>query len=135
MLSVSWDTIRLFLHVLAATIWVGGQLVLAALVPVLRRFGTDALGAAARRFNQVAWTAFGVLVITGIWNIAAVSPPQGQGARYRTTLIVKLVVVAISGVTAALHIRSRTPGGRAVLGALTGISALAALFLGVLLAG
>ena len=31
MLTVSWDTIRLFLHVLAATIWVGGQLVLAAL--------------------------------------------------------------------------------------------------------
>ena len=37
MLAVSWDTIRLFLHILAATIWVGGQLVLAALVPVLRR--------------------------------------------------------------------------------------------------
>jgi putative copper export protein len=37
MLSVSWDTIRLFLHVLAATIWVGGQITLAALVPVLRR--------------------------------------------------------------------------------------------------
>jgi len=28
MLVVSWDTIRLFLHVLAATIWVGGQLIL-----------------------------------------------------------------------------------------------------------
>jgi len=25
MLPVSWDTIRLFLHVLAATVWVGGQ--------------------------------------------------------------------------------------------------------------
>jgi hypothetical protein len=45
------------------------------------------------------------------------------------------VVVLISGVTAALHIRSRTPRGRAVMGALTGLSALAALFLGVLLAG
>jgi len=45
MLPVSWDTVRLFLHVLAATIWVGGQLVLAALIPVLRRFGSEALGA------------------------------------------------------------------------------------------
>jgi uncharacterized membrane protein len=26
MLSVNWDTIRLFLHVLAATVWVGGQI-------------------------------------------------------------------------------------------------------------
>jgi putative copper export protein len=135
MLAVSWDTIRLFLHVLAATIWVGGQLVLAALVPVLRRFGADALGAAARRFNQVAWTAFGVLVVTGIWNIVAVRSQISGSASYRTTLIVKLVVVLISGVTAALHVRSRTARSRAILGALTGLSALAALFLGVLLAG
>jgi len=135
MLAVSWDTIRLFLHVLAATIWVGGQLTLAALVPVLRRFGSDALGAAARRFNQVAWAAFAVLIVTGIWNIAAVRPHISASASYRTTLIVKLAVVVISGVTAALHIRSRTSRGRAVLGALTGLSALAALFLGVLLAG
>jgi len=134
MLAVSWDTVRLFLHVLAATIWVGGQLVLAALVPVLRRFG-DAVTAAARRFNQVAWVAFGVLIVTGIWNIAAVSPQMSHSAGYRTTLTVKLVVVAISGVTAALHIRARTARGRAILGALTGISAIAALFLGVLLAG
>jgi putative copper export protein len=135
MLAVSWDTVRLFLHVLAATVWVGGQLVLAVLVPVLRRFGADVTSAAARRFNQVAWTAFAVLVITGIWNVTAASEQMSHNASYRTTLIVKLVVVAISGVTAALHIRSRTARGRAVMGALTGISALAALFLGVLLAG
>jgi len=29
MLPVSWDTIRLTLHVLAATVWVGGQFTLA----------------------------------------------------------------------------------------------------------
>ena len=135
MLAVSWDTVRLFLHVLAATIWVGGQLTLAVLVPVLRRFGADAPGAAARRFNQVAWTAFGVLIVTGIWNIVAVRSQISGSASYRTTLIVKLVVVVVSGITAALHIRSRTARSRAVFGALTGLSALAALFLGVLLAG
>ena len=135
MLPVSWDTVRLFLHVLAATIWVGGQLTLAVLVPVLRRFGADAPGAAARRFNQVAWAAFGVLILTGIWNIVAVRSQVSGSASYRTTLIVKLVVVVVSGVAAALHIRSRTARSRAVFGALTGLSALAALFLGILLAG
>ena len=135
MLPVSWDTVRLFLHVLAATIWVGGQLTLAALVPVLRRFGADVPGAAARRFNQVAWTAFGVLIVTGIWNIVAVRSQISHSASYRTTLIVKLAVVVVSGVTAALHVRSRTARSRAVFGALTGLSALVALFLGVLLAG
>jgi len=34
-----------------------------------------------------------------------------------------------------LHIKARTSAALAILGALTGLSALAALFLGVLLAG
>ncbi len=135
MLAVSWDTVRLFLHVLAATIWVGGQLTLAALVPVLRRFGTEVPRAAARRFNQVAWAAFAVLIVTGVWNIAAVRGEVSHDSSYRVTLIVKLVVVGVSGVTAALHARARSTVGLAVFGALTGVSALAALFLGVLLAG
>lgn len=135
MLAVSWDTIRLFLHVLAATVWVGGQLVLAVLVPVLRRFGSEAVSAVAGRFNQVAWAAFAVLVLTGIWNVAAISGTADDTASYRTTLMVKLTVVVVSGVAAFLHIRARTARSRAILGALTGLSALAALFLGVLLAG
>jgi putative copper export protein len=135
MLAVSWDTVRLFLHVLAATVWVGGQLVLAALVPVLRGFGAQVPRAAAGRFNQVAWAAFAVLVVTGVWNIIAMDSDRSHDPGYRTTLIVKLAVVGVSGLTAALHARSRSTAGLAVFGALTGISALAALFLGVLLAG
>jgi putative copper export protein len=131
-LAVSWDTVRLFLHVLAATVWVGGQLTLAALVPVLRRQGPDAPRVAARRFNLVAWPAYAILVITGAWNIAAAGP---MSASYRATLIVKLIVVAASGITAFLHTRSKSTVGLAVWGALTGLTALGALFLGVLLAG
>jgi len=132
-LAVHWDTVRLFLHVLAATIWVGGQLTLAALVPALRAIGRDAPRTVARRFNQVAWPAFGVLIATGIWNVSAES--DKLSGSYQTTLIVKLVIVLLSGGTAALHIRAKSPAGRAVFGALTGVTALAALFLGVLLAG
>jgi putative copper export protein len=135
MLAVSWDTVRLFLHVLAATVWVGGQLTLAALVPVLRRFGAEVPRAAARRFNRVAWLAFAVLVGTGVWNVVAVRGEISHDASYRTTLIVKIAVVGVSGVAAALHARARSTIGLAVFGALTGASALAALFLGVLLAG
>ena len=90
---------------------------------------------APRAFNLVAWPAFAVLLLTGVWNVIAV---RGQiTGSYQVTLIVKLVVVAVSGVTAALHARAGSTGnkaGLAVFGALTGISALAALFLGVLLA-
>jgi putative copper export protein len=131
-LTVNVDTVRLFLHVLAATVWVGGQLTLAALVPALRRMGPDVPRAAARRFNLVAWPAYGVLVATGIWNVLAVSH---MSASYRTTLIAKVAVVAASGITAILHARSKRPAGLAIWGALTGLTALAALFLGVVLAG
>ena len=79
MLPVSWDTVRLFLHVLAATVWVGGQLTLAAVVPVLRRFGAQVPRTAARRFNHVAWIAFAVLIATGIC-VPAVLPAAGSHA-------------------------------------------------------
>jgi len=132
-LTVHWDTVRLFLHVLAATVWVGGQLTLAALVPVLRSAGAEVPRVAARRFNQVAWPAFGVLLATGAWNVVAESD-KISGA-YQTTLIIKLVLVAVSGLSAYLHTRARSTAGLAVFGALTALSALAALFVGVQLAG
>src|SRR6266568_1528901 len=99
-----------------------GQLTLAALVPTLRRLGTDLPKAAARQFNRVAWPAFGVLIVTGVWNVVA--ERDKVTGEYRTTLVVKIVVVAVSGATAALHARSRSRTGLAVFGALTGISAL-----------
>jgi len=132
MLAVNLDTVRLFLHVLAATVWVGGQLTLAALVPALRRLGPDVPRAAARRFNLVAWPAYGVLVLTGIWNIAAAGHTTSS---YRATLIAKVAVVAASGIAAVLHARAKSTAGLAIWGALTGLTALAALFLGVVLAG
>jgi len=70
-LASASDSIRLSLHVLAATIWVGGQLVLAALVPTLRAAGSEVPRLAARAYNRIAWPAFSVLIATGIWNIAA----------------------------------------------------------------
>ena len=87
MLPVTWATVRLFLHVLAASVWVGGQITLAGLVPGLRGLGADAPRTVARRFNLIAWPAFGVLIVTGIWNIAAVKPTWGTS--YTTTLMVK----------------------------------------------
>ncbi|HTR96208.1 MAG TPA: hypothetical protein VMI73_31120 [Trebonia sp.] len=42
--------------------------------------------------------------------------------------------MAVSGLTAALHARAKTASGLAVFGSLTGISAPAALFVGIMLA-
>lgn len=134
MLTPAIDTVRLFLHVLAATIWVGGQLTLAGLVPGLRAFGTEAPSAVARRFAHIAWPAFVVLVGTGVWNVVAVHPSQ-QSTSWQVTLWIKLGVVAASGLAAFLHGRARSRSGLAVWGAVAGLSAMTALLLGVLLEG
>ena len=131
MKTLDWETVRLFLHVLAATVWVGGQITLAALVPALRGTAEGITRVAARAFNRIAWPAFGVLVLTGVWNVIALGH---QDAAFEHTLDLKYVLVLVSAVTAYLHQRATTPKGLAVFGALTGLSAMGALFVGVWLA-
>ena len=132
MLPIEAADVRLFLHVLAAAIWVGGQLTLAGLVPVLRPFGPEATRAAARRFNVVAWSAFGVLVVTGVWNLSAIHVGDASD-EYLVTLFVKLAVVGLSAAGAALHVASRSKAALAVGGVLSSLGGLAALFLGIVL--
>lgn len=132
MLPVDATSIRLFLHVLAAAVWVGGQITLAGLVPTLRGLGDDAPKAVARRFNRIAWPAFAVLVLTGVWNVVEVDVAD-TSVEYQITLFLKLVVVAASGISAAAHIGAKSKGALAFWGALSGLSAIAAVFLGILL--
>jgi putative copper export protein len=131
MLPVTWDTIRVFLHVAAATIWVGGQFTLAGLVPGLRAVAPDAPRTVAQRFNVIAWPAYFVLIGTGIWNVLAIDPTFDTP--YGRTLMVKIVVAILSGVAAFLHSIARSKAGLAVWGATSSLSAIAALFLGVML--
>lgn len=133
MITPSWATLRLFLHVLAATVWVGGQLTLAGLVPALRAAGPDVPRAAARAFNRVAWPAYGVLWVTGLWNLLVLEPDLGTD--WGITLMVKVLVVVASGATAFAHAVARSTVALAVFGASTALTALVALFLGVLLHG
>ena len=131
MLTLDLETVRLFVHVLAATVWVGGQITLAALVPALRGAGGGAPRAAARALNRIAWPAYGVLLVTGVWNVLAAG---GDDPAYRRTLQLKIALVLVSGVAAFLHAHARSRGAMAAFGALTGISAIATLFVGVWLA-
>jgi putative copper export protein len=133
MITPSWHTVRLFIHVLGATVWVGGQITLAGLVPGLRALARDAPRVVARRFNRIAWPAYGLLWITGIWHLLVLEPTWSGD--YGLTLMVKIVVVVASGVTAFLHAQAHSRVALAVFGAFTGVTATGALFLGVLLHG
>jgi putative copper export protein len=133
-LSITTGDIRLFLHVLGAAVWVGGQIIFSALVPVLRRLGNDVLKPVARQLTRILWVGFALLIVTGIWNLFAVDLGS-QSQAYQTTLSVKLGFVALSGLAAWLHMVVAGPRARALWGAATGVAALAALLLGVVLAG
>jgi len=131
-LPITSTTVRLFLHVAAATVWVGGQLTLAGLVPTLRAINPTAPKAVARQFNRIAWPAFGVLVLTGVWNLVEVRVGDASTS-YQATLFAKLCIVALSGIAAFLHTQARTRAGLAIWGAVGGLATIVALFLGVLL--
>jgi putative copper export protein len=130
-LPITADGVRLFLHVLAATIWVGGQITLGALVPVLRSAGADVPRQAARVFGRIAWAAFGVLIVTGIWNVAAAGDTNANG--YQATLGLKLSLVALSGLAAYAHQRAKSRVVLAVGGALAALFSILAVFFGVVL--
>ncbi len=122
------DTFRIFLHVLAASVWVGGQIVLAGLVPTVREIDPEAPRKVARAFNRLAWPAYGLALVTGVWNLLDIpmeDPPYVE-------LGLKVLVVALSGIGAAVHQVAR--GNRAMLaigGAMSSLFGIAAMWIGV----
>ena len=134
MLAPTLITIRLTLHVLAATVWVGGQIVMTGLVGPARGLGPDAPKALARAFARLAWPAYAVLVVTGIWNISAVGYGSMDTA-WKAVLMAKIAVVVLAGLGVLLHQRATTKRGLALWGSVGGLASVAALVMGILLAG
>jgi putative copper export protein len=134
MLAPALDTLRLSLHVLAASVWVGGQFVMLGLVGPARGFGADAPKTLARAFARLAWPAYAVLVVTGLWNVSTFHW-AAQSGPWKAVLITKLVVVALAGLGTLLHSRASGRTGLAVWGSVAGLASVAALVMGILLAG
>lgn len=132
-MDVDATTIRVFLHVLGASVWVGGQIAIGALVPTVRSMGDDAPKKMARAFNRVAWPFFGLAVVTGIWSVMDIDLTERSNG-YQVGVMLKLVIVAVSGVSAYLHTEATERKTIALWGAVGGVSAIAALFFGAMLA-
>lgn len=144
MLPVGGAAVVLWLHVIAASIWIGGQVTVAVLIPLLRG-GPGLAAAAGRRFQVVAWPAFALLVATGVLNMRHRGIGWGDLGSTETgrTLGVKLVLVLVSGAAAALHAFVQAPSSArrpsaamsAALGALSVTAAVGAALFGVVIAG
>jgi putative copper export protein len=133
-LAPALDTVRLTLHVLAAAVWVGGQVVMAGLVGPARQLGGDAPRTLARAFARLAWPAYVVLLGTGVWNVSAFTWSQ-QSSAWKAVLMAKIVVVLLAGLGAFLHQRATSRVQLALWGSVAGTASVAALAMGILLAG
>jgi uncharacterized membrane protein len=81
-----------WLHIVAATIWVGGMLFLTlVVVPWLRgpgrATGIAMLRDTGRRFRTIAWVCFAVILVTGMFNLSmrGVSFASLHDAAWRAT--------------------------------------------------
>lgn len=132
MLSPSLDTWRLFLHVLAASVWVGGQITLGGIVPALRRHHPESTKTVARAFSRMAWPSFLLVFVTGIWNLIEVDVQDATWS-YTSTVLVHVVLAVAAGIAAVAHTVGRSKLSLALGGALGLVFSLAALFVGFLL--
>ena len=132
MLSPTADSIRLFLHVLAASVWVGGQIVLGGLVPKLRQVAPESLKVAANAFARIAWPAFAVVVVTGMWNILDIKVGD-MSTEYQITMFVHVLLAMAAAMFVVIHSIGQTKLALALGGALGLLTSLGAMFVGMLL--
>ncbi len=108
--------ISVWLHIIAAMVWVGGMAALGLLmVPTLRqeRFrdvATPLLHASALRFRWIGWGALAVMLVTGVLNVWLRGVPWSAWvdvafwtSPWGLTLGLKLLLVAIVVVMSAAH--------------------------------
>lgn len=118
-----------YLHVVGATVWVGGLITLSFLVPAIRKRAVDAgveprpiLQAAANRFGWISWTALGVQVTTGLLMVA-----QYFDRYWTRSLILKVGLVMLSAMLAAWHTVAAREQSPALRGAIQGTILVLAL--------
>jgi putative copper export protein len=133
MISPTLDSLRIFLHVLAVAVWVGGQIVLAGLVPAIRASAPEALPKVAQAFARVAWPAMIVIVFTGMWGLGSSSASDSDTA-YMVTFAVKMVMVFIAVAATVVHSQGSSKAAKAIGGALGLLGSLLAAYAGILLA-
>jgi putative copper export protein len=133
-LASGLDILRLSLHVLAATIWVGGQFVLAGLLGTVRTMGEGAPKKIAQAFGRMSWPAYWLLIATGIWNYFAIDH-QSASSSWNAAFGIKMLMVVLAGLGSYLHTKATTPRARGIYAGVASLASVAALVLGIAIAG
>jgi len=133
MIQPTMNSLRTYLHILAVCVWLGGQIVLAGIVPKLRKTNPDALSNIAKGYATIAWPAMILIVFTGAWGLAATDAADKSSA-YMITLGVKMMLVAATVIATVIHSNGTTKLAKGLGGAIGLLATLFAAYCGVLLA-
>jgi putative copper export protein len=132
MISPTLDSIRIFLHVIAVAVWVGGQIVLAGIVPQLRKVAPDAMKTVAQSFARIAWPAFLIIVFTGMWGLGTIDVTDRSSA-YLATFGIKMLLVGVTVIATLIHSNGTSKAAKGIGGAASLLASLLAAFAGILM--
>lgn len=108
--------ISVYLHIIAAMLWMGGMLFLGlVLVPIVQTIqppgsGAPLIRAVGRKFRPIAWVCIGTLLVTGLinldhWGYSLLDLFSGDilDTEFGRVLAIKLNVVLVIIILSALH--------------------------------
>lgn len=113
--------ISVWLHILAAVVWIGGMFFLVLVVVPWLRQGNRAAGGAflretGERFRGVGWVCFGILLVTGTFNLwvrgvrwGSFVDPNWLSSPFGHSVLLKLGLFAVVLVVSAIHDFSHGP--------------------------
>ena len=133
MIQPTVSSFRTYLHLLTVCVWLGGQVVLAGVVPKLRRTNPDALSNIAKAYAAIAWPAMVLIVFTGAWGLAATDVVD-KSSSYMVALGIKMLLVAAAVIATVIHSYGSSKLAKGLGGALGLLATLFAAYCGVLLA-
>jgi putative copper export protein len=114
--------VLIWIHVLAAMVWIGGMAFLSlVLVPALRRVDNpalriDFLKLVGRRFRVVAWGSILILIATGMANLALIGQWPSFQTAFGRLLVIKLLAVGLMLAVTAFHDVIASPRLRSSVG-------------------
>jgi len=133
MIQPTLNSLRTYLHLLAVSVWLGGQVVLAGVVPKLRKTNPESLTNIAKGYASIAWPAMILIVFTGAWGLAA-TDTANQSTEYMVTFAVKMLLVAGAVIATLVHSNGTSKLAKGLGGAIGLLATLVAAYCGVLLA-
>jgi len=109
------QAIIIWIHLISASVWVGGSIFIGIVLAPLLKTMSDSLEGrlrimfrVGRRFNKIAIPSLIILIITGIYNSQSIlsKPEFLLDSNYGIVLVIKIILVIALIVTFVAHVKT-----------------------------